>query len=218
MKRLKEKNVCVSDVDGTLLHGSLILQHACFLEKNSMINTNGVAKEWLEDVKNEKLIVGLAEVYISEIIGKKEEDLLIEEFFAHLLDSDTNFIHDIIDLMTEDYVDAVLLLSGSPMFLVKELGQLIEDYISKPVVSIGSEYELKDEIFTGKIINPMFTAQAKENVLNGSDFESNITLGLGDTASDFPILQRAKKSILVNPTEHTQSKCNIKHVEIFKSV
>lgn len=193
-------NIYLTDMDGTLTKGSVVLQHAGHLIEKGLIKDDGSYQAWLLDVKNESLIVAVAENYRKEIMGLKIEELDVENFVTEMLADGENW-YTILDelILAQAQGHRVIIISGSSDFLVEEVAKQLG------FEGVGSEYLLDgDNKLTGEVIG-MFGYEAKdqwitENV-NFADYEKSF--GLGDTVSDFGIFKHTSHNTLVEPTSHT---------------
>ena len=82
------KNLFITDLDGTLTKKSLVLGHAGFLIEEGIMTDTGIYQAWKEDLKNDKLIVALAEEYRHQIKGKTVKELQVADFVADFLADD----------------------------------------------------------------------------------------------------------------------------------
>ena len=189
----------LTDMDGTLTKGSVVLDHAGYLIEKGLIKDDGSYQAWKTDVKNEKLIVAVAENYRYQLIGKKVEELDVEGFITEYLKKDV-WYSTLQNLITAKYQGhEVIVISGSADFLVQELvGQL-------GFQGVGSTYLVdENDCMTGEVVG-MFGMNAKDEWI-----QNNIALntyeqvvGLGDTSSDFGIFKHCDYNILVEPTSET---------------
>lgn len=193
------KYAVLSDVDGTLTKGSLVLDHAIYIHDKGYIDLGDLPDRWRADPKNEEIIVELAEKYREDIAGLKVEDLHVEEFLDDYEKIEGKFYSTLDQL--KDFKEKgweVQLISGSPDFLVKPFAERNGFY------GKGSEYFTDDE---GKLtgdIEGMFGHEAKEGYIKKlvvSRFKR--VLAFGDTASDVPLFDSAHHSTLVDPSETT---------------
>jgi HAD superfamily phosphoserine phosphatase-like hydrolase len=98
-------------------------------------------------------------------------------------------------------------ISGSPIEVVSLVGRMFNFDIT-----YGSELEIKDEIYTGRMRQNMIIKETKEDVLekivkkNRIDLEKSF--GFGDTEQDLAILSKVKHPVALNP--------NIKLLNIVK--
>lgn len=213
---MTKKHVVLSDIDGTLLNGSLVLNHAAWLEEKGLIATNGLVTKWLNDKKNEDLITQLAEHYREQITGKTLQELKVESYLSDYTNED--FYTKPINILLKAYNRGAVvhLISGSPSFLVKKLATRLKRMakaqdkshklnLSGKIIGHGSIYHLdSNKRLTGEI-TPMYHAEAKQEKIDSILLrESNLHVtSLGDTASDMPLLKRANKAYLVDPNMHT---------------
>lgn len=195
------KYAVLSDVDGTLTRGSLVLDHAIFLHSSNSIDLGDLPQKWRKDPKNEKLIVKLAEKYREQIAGMNEDELRVNEFLDSYESNDNQFYSTLNQLKEfKKRGWEVQLISGSPDFLVSNFAER-NGFFGK-----GSDYK-KDE--TGKLngnVDGMFGADAKQGFiqkLNIGRFKR--VLAFGDTVSDKPLFDNAHHSTLVDPSEETEA-------------
>ena len=194
------KKIIFSDVDGTLTRKSLVLSHAGFLIEKGVIKDDGSYKAWSQDMKNESLIVAVAENYRSQITGLKESDMQAKAFITKFFEQKDNWyntLDKIKDKQKQGY--AVSLITGSSDFLVKHLADILQcDYHA-------TQY-LKDEkgCFTGELIG-MFSETQKDNCIksNYNLNEYDKVEAWGDTASDYGLFKHANYKMLVDPTFET---------------
>lgn len=200
-----KKTIILSDIDGTLLRSSLVLENASELHEAGVLDLGDGPAQWRTDVKNETFITALADNYRTALAGKTVAFVKAEKTLERLLASDDNFYSTLKKLIAHKAQGhEVVLISGSPDFLVKPFAE-----------HFGFKYHasnyLKDDMgnFTGEI-ELMAGAQAKQAVINDlmlHDYDDIV--GIGDTASDAPLLEVSGKTILVEPTNET--------LELFKS-
>ena len=194
------KKIIFTDVDGTLTRKSLVLSHAGFLIEKGIIKDDGSYNAWYQDMKNESLIIAVAENYRSQITGLKESDMQAKTFITDFFlktDNWYNTLGMLTNMQNQGY--EVSLITGSSDFLVKHLADILQcDYHA-------TQY-LKDEngCFTGEI-KGMFSETQKDNCI-----QSNYNLkeyseieAWGDTASDYGLFKHASYKILVDPTFQT---------------
>lgn len=209
------KTLFLTDLDGTLTKKSLVLGHAGYLIENGIMTDTGIYKAWSDDMKNEKLIVALAEEYRHQITGKTIQELRVHEFVEEFLANDNNWYSTLEMLqVAKNFGDDVILITGSSDFLVRELAEQLDfDYFA-------TKYHLDK---TGKLngeITGMFADFQKSEVI-----EKYIDLhlydqvvGLGDTASDYGIFQHCEVNYLVEPTKETLEKLILKGCKIDKII
>ena len=194
------KKIIFTDVDGTLTKKSLVLSHAGFLIEKGIIKDDGSYNAWHQDMKNEGLIISVAENYRSQITGLKESDMQAQTFITKFFEQKDNWyntLDKIKDKQKQGY--EVSLITGSSDFLVKHLANILQcDYHA-------TQY-LKDEngCFTGEI-KGMFSENQKDNCIqyNYNLNEYDKIEAWGDTASDYGLFKHASYKMLVDPTFET---------------
>lgn len=195
----------VTDMDGTLTKTSIVLDHAGVLIENGIIKDDGSYYAWKDDVKNEKLIVAVAENYRHQLTGMKVSDLMVEEFVTNSLADHKNW-YTTLDTITnmKNCGHEVVILSGSSDFLVEEVARQLG------FVGVGSHYHTDENGCLTGGVDGMFHAQAKSDWIEGHvNFDKTEILGFGDTSSDYGIAEHSAEFWLVEPTTQT--------VEFFKN-
>ena len=193
------KNLILTDVDGTLTRKSVVLSHAGFLIEKGIIKDDGSFKAWKKDVKNESLIVAVAENYRNEITGKTEEEMKAKEFVTQFLENEKNWyqtLNDLKEKISQGF--EVVLVTGSSDFLIKHLANFLG------CSYYATEYLKADNCFTGKV-KGMFSESQKDDCIqwNINTNEYNYIEAWGDTASDFGLFKHADYRLLVEPTKQT---------------
>lgn len=197
----KSKIIVLSDVDGTLVDGSLVLEHAAWLHDEGFIDLGDIPARWNSDQKNEHLITELAEAYRDQLLGKNMKDLHVDTYMNKVM-KDEKFYSALERLkLHQKSGHQVILVSGSPSFLVGEFAKKFG------FESIGSKYHMnRSRRFNGNITG-MFGAAAKEGVVKKLKLEDyDLVVAYGDTAADKPLLDAADHSVLVAPTNETLRK------------
>ena len=203
----KTRRLVLSDIDGTLVRGSLVLDHALFLADLGITGAGDDALEemreygaqWIDDVKNESAIVNLAEAYRRNIVGLTVNDLLVTPFLNSTFRDSSNFYSTLSHIIKRRRRGSdVWLISGSPDFLVQPFA---EHY---GFSGRGTDYHVDaNNRFTGEITG-MMGAAAKRAFISTLDVSSyDYVTGYGDTASDIPLFQTSHYTVLVNPTKTT---------------
>lgn len=194
------KKLILTDVDGTLTKKSVVLSHAGYLIEQGIIKDDGSYKAWSQDMKNESLIVAVAENYRSQITGLRESDMQAQTFIAKFFAKTDNWydtLGRIKDKQKEGY--EVCLVTGSSDFLIKHLADILQCNYH------ATEY-LKDEngCFTGNV-KGMFSETQKDDCVqwNYNLNEYDDIEAWGDTASDFGLFKHATYKMLVDPTFET---------------
>lgn len=189
----------LSDVDGTILQGSLVLEHAVSLHNQERFDLGSLPAQWMDNKKNEHLISTLAEAYRDAISGQRVEDLGIEEFLDTLCENDNSFYSSMNRLL--DYRangSEVTLISGSPHFLVSSFA---ERYGFN---GVGSEYHTNADGELNGNVRGMFGADAKREYVADMQLHHDMNIhAYGDTPSDAPLFEAASYSVLVAPNDTT---------------
>ena len=208
------KNLYLTDLDGTLTRKSLVLGHAGFLIERGIIEDTGIYGAWCEDMKNEKLIVALAQDYQRQLNGKRIEDLMVHEFIEDFLGDENNWYNTLEMLVTaRNFGDDVCLITGSGDFLVKELAEQLD------FNWFATKYHTENGILTGEITGMFADFQKDEVIRNNFDLsEYSVVIGLGDTASDYGIFKHCDVNYLVDPTKETLEKLILKGCKIDKII
>ena len=204
------KNLYLTDLDGTLTKKSLVLGHAGFLIERGIIEDTGIYGAWCEDMKNEKLIVALAQDYQRQLNGKRIEDLMVHEFIEDFLGDESNWYNTLEMLVVaRNFGDDVCLITGSGDFLVKELAEQLD------FNWFATKYHTENGILTGEITGMFADFQKDEAIRNNFDLsEYSVVIGLGDTASDYGIFKHCDVNYLVDPTKETLEKLIVKGCKI----
>ena len=204
------KNLYLTDLDGTLTRKSLVLGHAGFLIKKGIIEDTGIYGAWCEDMKNEKLIVALAQDYQRQLKDKRIEDLMVDEFIEEFLGNENNWYNTLEMLIAaRNFGEDVCLITGSSDFLVKELAERLN------FKWFATKYHTENGILTGEITGMFADFQKDEVIRNNFDLsEYSTVIGLGDTASDYGIFKHCDISYLVDPTKETLEKLIVKGCKI----
>ena len=194
------KKIIFTDVDGTLTRKSLVLSHAGFLIEKGIIKDDGSYKAWSQDMKNESLIVAVAENYRSQITGLKESDMQAQTFIIDFFLEGDNWYNTLGTLTKmQNQGCEVSLITGSSDFIVKHLADILQcDYHA-------TEY-LKDEngCFTGEIKGMFSETQKDECIQTNYNLEEYSEVeAWGDTASDYGLFKHASRKVLVDPTFET---------------
>jgi len=200
--RPETKTLVLSDVDGTLLRGSLVLDHAVMLHEKGVIDLGDLPTKWLADQKNEDHIMQLADGYRKAISGMKESELQIPAFIESVVNNPDKLYSSLERLKRHRAAGHdVILISGSPSFLVGPFAKTFGFEV------IATRYHRdRSRRLNGKITG-MFGAPQKEAVVDKMDLSTyDKIIGYGDTSSDVPLLQRAHHSVLVEPNEETLRK------------
>lgn len=207
------KKLLLTDVDGTLTKKSVVLSHAGFLIEKGIIKDNGSYEAWQHDMKNEALIVAVAENYRYEIIGMSEEEMHASQFIHEFYNNKENW-YSTLSLLENNYQDyEKALVTGSSDFLIKELAKKLNCTYHATI------YKKHNNCFTGEI-EGMFSETQKDDYVqwfyDSADY--SFIEAWGDTVSDNGLFKHANYKILVDPTQSTLEKLITKQVGINKII
>lgn len=195
------KYAVLSDVDGTLTRGSLVLDHAVYLHAKGIMDLGDLPEKWKKDPKNEETISELADNYRRNLAGLSETEIDVAGFVEGYVKDEGRFYSTMKQLQTfRKRGWEIQLISGSPDFLIKPFAAHFGFF------GVGSNYH-KDEggKFNSKI-DGMFGADAKREYLNKLDVDRfERVMAFGDTVSDKPLFDSAHHTTLVDPTEETSA-------------
>lgn len=193
------KKIVLSDVDGTLVRGSLANDHAVWLHNKGVINLGELPAQWLAAPKDETRLANLAIAYGKAISGKTLKELRVREFMDEIMSNESNFyssLQQLKDARKEGH--DVILISGSPQYLVGDFANRFG------FTAVGSNYHQdRSHRFNGRITG-MFGALSKKSVIEKLELERYETVvAYGDTESDRPLLEVAHHSVLIDPSPET---------------
>lgn len=193
------KKIVLSDVDGTIVKGSLVLDHACSIHGQGIVDLGDLPDAWRENQKDETRIVALAEKYKEEITGLKQSELGVSKFLDNLFSDDEKFYSSLEQIKElRDNGAEVHLISGSPNFLLRPFAKRLG------MNAAGSHYSRRRTgHFTGEV-KLMALSDAKRNYVYSLDIKDSEVYAFGDTASDSPLFEVAHHSTLVDPSAETE--------------
>lgn len=193
------KRMVLADVDGTLTKSSLVLTNAAVLHDQGDIDLGDAPARWRADMKNEALITELAVSYQKSLIGKSVAFASKAGTVAKMLSDKDNFystLDRLVEYKRRGY--EVVLVTGSPDYLVKPFA---DKFGFKYLATV--QHQDEEGRFTGEI-TLMAGAAAKRKAIADLELEDyEEVVGMGDTASDIPILEVAHHKVLVDPTQET---------------
>jgi HAD superfamily phosphoserine phosphatase-like hydrolase len=194
--------IVLSDVDGTLVRGSLANDHAAWLHEKGVIDLGDLPARWHADPKNEERLTELAVAYGKAISGKTLKELRVREFMDETMSDESKFYSSLNQLKEARAAGHdVILISGSPQYLVGDFAKRFG------FTAVGSNYHQdRHHRFNGRITG-MFGAKSKQSVIEKLELERYETVvAYGDTESDRPLLEVAHHSVLIDPTAETLSR------------
>ena len=195
----------LTDLDGTIVKGSLVLNHALFLEQNGIIPHSEVGNLWFKDQKNETYIQQYANHYREQLLGMKEQDLYIGTFLELFFSQRENFYLDVVQSISNYRRSAfldnqVLIVSGSPSFLVEQFANRLG------IVGHGSIYETDSKGRFNGGVKGLFSYNHKRNFLDKNNIDTSL-VAFGDTSSDKALFEVSLHNTLVQPTQETVDSC-----------
>lgn len=199
--------IVLSDIDGTIVKGSLVLNHASFLNRIGKISVSEELKAWRNSPKNESRIVDLAEAYREQLRGAKFEELRVERFINDLIKKNRFYSSLKRLLRYKSRGWPVHLISGSPHFLVQPFAEAFG------FEGQGSVYEVCDQGALTGGVQLMAHSAAKHNHLSTLDLgQYKRIVAFGDTASDKPLFDVAHHSVLVAPNRATRKALKVNEI------
>jgi len=203
----RELKLAVFDIDGTVFRSSLLIELIDGLIEAGIFPEKAkkeIEKEhmaWLDRTGTYPSYINrVVKIYFKYIGGCKEKDVsaVARKMLAVKKNRVYRFTRDLIKyLRKQKYF--VLALSASPDFLVQVFAKSIG--FSQ---GLGSVYEIKDGILTGKILNEKQILNKEEYLKdflqkNSIDLALKYSIGVGDTENDIPFLKMVKDPIAFNP-------------------
>lgn len=194
------QKIALSDVDGTLVKGSLVLDHACSIHEQGIVDLGDLPEIWKEDQKNETKIVALAEAYRESLIQRKQSELGVSKFLDKLFKDDSKF-YSTLDKLKDLQKDGaeIHLISGSPSFLLGPFARRLG------MNHAGSHYSrIRTGHFTGAVRLMAIGSAKRDYVSSIGVHRFSEVHAFGDTASDAPLFEVADHSTLVDPSDLTE--------------
>jgi HAD superfamily hydrolase (TIGR01490 family) len=203
------------DIDGTLIKGFMIYEFPRQLSERGIFDKKLFLEieNWIKLYRKNKatyrkIALEIPKIYSKGMKGLKERDVRSEarKFVkVYVKKFIQPYTRDLVKLMKS--YGMTIGISGSPIEVVSLVGRMFNFDIT-----YGSELEIKDEIYTGRMRQNMIIKETKEDVLekivkkNRIDLEKSF--GFGDTEQDLAILSKVKHPVALNP--------NIKLLNIVK--
>jgi len=202
------QKIAVFDIDGTIFRSSLVIELLYELVECKVFPKSAlklVDKDffaWLNrEGHYEDYINKVVEVYRENIKGKKVKDFeraeqrVIEKHKGKVYRFTRSLIKN---LKNKNYI--IIAISGSPIGIVEKFSKSFgfNDWI-------GTEYEVDNKKFTGKVINdPFFDGKDKALLKFIKDKKLNIDLkqsiAVGDAWGDISLLETVGNPIAFNPS------------------
>ena len=201
------KKLGIFDIDGTIFRSALFLELVY-----GLVDSKIFPKRVLKDVEDEytawanrrgsymDYVHASWDVFVCEIKGKNEKTVneAIDQFLLKHRDRVYRFTRNLIkDLKKENFF--LLAISGSPTHVVSNFAKYTGfDY------SIGSEFEVRNGKFTGKML--FDASQNKGKILQefiskrSEKFDLKNSFGVGDAKIDISFLEMVGNPIAFNPS------------------
>ena len=191
--------VNLSDVDGTVVKGSLVLDFFGYV-----CPTNEVYQAWKMDKKDESLIVDCANSFRDWLKGKTVT--YVENMANEFMDTFDSFYVDVLQHISNSELDTYF-ISGSPYFLVKALCEKLnkERKGATWFRGMGTLYTTEKGKYTGAVELPMYAKENKKQYIENNFHSTDFVNGYGDTSSDYSILSVCENKYLTEPTEETKA-------------
>jgi HAD superfamily hydrolase (TIGR01490 family) len=197
------------DIDGTLVKGFLISEFPKQLSEKSIFDKklfleieNWVKKYRKDKATYRKIALEIPKIYSSGMKGLEERDVKNEarKFVkVYLKKFIQPYTRDLVKLMKK--YGMTIGISGSPIEVVSLVGKMFNFDLT-----YGSELEIKNGIYTGKMKRNMIIKEMKEVVLEKiirqNKIDLNKSFGFGDTEQDMSILSKVKYPIALNPNKN----------------
>ncbi len=203
---MKKEKAAFFDIDGTLVKGFLIVDFPKFLLEKKLILSDhfveiqNIFKSFVSGQLDASVVAKLIpEHFAKGIKGYKIKDMnpLVDQFVKEKVITFPYTKKALNYLKNKKY--SIIAMSGSPNFILKHL----KLGFSK---TYGTELEIVDGVFTGKIIDNLVLSKNKRKRFNTTITEDGIKLSkcyaFGDTEHDLPILKSVGHPIIVNPTKN----------------
>lgn len=187
---VKSKLVCF-DLDDTLIREIHSVMLPCIL--------NGKEKEhsFIQDQEEKGLINYIAADYLRAELLLGLEESKIPQFFLDIAKPLKN-IKSVVETLHEKNIKCIVITVGP-----KQVARVVcdiwgfDDYY-------GSDYEVIEGIFTGKILNYIGAEQKIEclqHFCKSNKIKPEECIAIGDGSTDIPIFKHCGKSIAINSSE-----------------
>jgi HAD superfamily hydrolase (TIGR01490 family) len=203
----KPIKLALFDIDGTIFRSSLLIELINGLVEDRIMPLTAKKeverefKAWLDRKGDyETYIKKVIAIHLKYIAGKSyvEVTASAQQTIQNLRHRVYRFTRDLIkSLQNKNY--HLVTISGSPTYIVSKYAKMMgfKGFF-------GSEYEVKNGVFTGKVLN-LETFYKKALVLKKYLDDKNLkvdfknSIAVGDTESDIPMLSLVGHPIAFNP-------------------
>lgn len=203
-RNYNEKKVSVFDIDGTIYMESLLMKHYELLIEDEILPKSELLNSWMNDKKNESLIYQTANEYKERLkaITLEQAKSTAKDLVGKIKLSELHpFVINKIAKYKRDKTTDIVLISGSPKFIVKEFAKVLG------VKGYGSIYETCDKGFFNGDIQGMWGEEHKEFLMEHLGLnKAKEIIAFGDTGGDLGLYKFADKRFLIEPTEQNESR------------
>lgn len=209
-----EKSVVLSDIDGTVYDGLMLLPFASFQVQEGSLNQKHLDQiisdlgrykegEWDYEFFAAKVLEswaqGLRGVSYTEVLDQSRRFLLgVGNLFHPYLDKIIQSLTD-----THDFY----FVTGEPQFLGQASAELygVAGHIS-------SEFEIESGYFTGRVRRPLARREEKREAITPilARYPWARSLALGDSVGDIEMLEAVCHPVCINPTADLSKHANLK--------
>lgn len=198
----KLQKLLISDVDGTVYRGSLLLGFYAYLVEKGCMEGSDELTAWSNDKKNDLLIKLSAEKFRGKLIGIDRELIKskAEVFISTIKRTDTYEKSISMIEKAKNEGREIILLSGSPKFLIRPFAKMLG------VKSYATIFETcEDNKFNGEV-QPMWARENKDGIIKDYIMKKGFytledSIGLGDVfGGDYGIWKHTTNNYIVNPS------------------
>lgn len=199
----KQQEISLLDWDGTLRKGYTLFDWVNYLTNKKLLDN--LVFNSLEKSLNEfqsglltytDLVLNTADIYAKSVAGIDESDLAIEAEIFTLNDSKLfPFVDNMMSFLHSKKID-IIVISGAPTLVLNAFSSQLK--IDKV---FGLDLEKTDNrIYNGNILNNHGLFDSKKKLVDKFITEGRkIILGIGNSKSDIPLLEHARKSFIIEP-------------------
>ena len=218
MPKLYKQKLAVFDIDGTIFRSSLAVEliHTLvdqgIFPKAASQELETDYQAWLNrEGSYNKYLSQLITVFMKYLPGKKESEIqkvsteILETQRGHVYRYTRNLVHE-----CRQKKFHLVAVSGSPYFLVSKFADSLGFN-----ASFGSEFVVKDKVFTGGVLHIGDTDKLKTLqdyvTKNNLNIDWKGSYAVGDTTSDMSLLSAVGKPIAFNPNTELAAMALKKH-------
>lgn len=216
-QKISQKNCAFFDVDGTLFSGYIIQNFPRYLADNGHIETEYSIKidKIIMNYESKKIeyreaAESVAILYALALKGKHNKEIKqwAKDFMQFYIPAKILPYSKQLILQIKNLFDVTIAISGSPIEPIIELKILGFDKL------FGSLIELKNGVYTGKVITNLILGEEKAKTVKKISKELSIDLyrsiAFGDTDQDVFLLNMVGLPIALNPNKKLRTICNSK--------